>query len=131
MYSAPSTAGLCQHLNSSFSLVNKVDHVTWSISCALTHTHTHHAALESACPTAEGTGFCPVWVCPTTGSPSYGKGSTGSAIKDQRTTHRMHHHDAPCSSTQLNHSFQDGRNPFEQEVAGSLDDALKQLLSKK
>lgn len=101
------------------------------------HSHTHtctHAATPggSACHNAMvRTGSGAVWACPTTGSPSYGRGSPGSLIKDQRTTHRMPHHDqGPCSSsTQANHNFQQVRNQFEEEVAGSLDQALKQLLS--
>ena len=121
-----------------------------SHTCTLTHTHTHtHTSLlthvhtytctHAAAPDGSGshnvssvrTGSDAVWACPTTGSPSYGRGSPGSAIKDQSTTHRMPHHEhsTSSSSTQPNHSFQQARNQFEEEVAGSLDQALKQLFS--
>lgn len=98
------------------------------------HMHTHAAAPGgSGCHSvAVRTGAGAVWACPTTGSPSYGRGSAGAPIKDQRTTHRMPRHDQQCpssSSTQPNHNFQQVRNQFEEEVAGSLDQALKQLLS--
>lgn len=115
---------------------------------SLIHTHTHTSLLthvhtctctHAAAPDGSGshnvssvrTGSDAVWACPTTGSPSYGRGSPGSAIKDQSTTHRMPHHDhsTSSSSTQPNHSFQQARNQFEEEVAGSLDQALKQLFS--
>ena len=97
------------------------------------HMHTH-AAAPGGSSAAVRTGAGAVWACPTTGSPSYGRGSAGAPIKDQRTTHRMPRQDQQqqrpsSSSTQPNHNFQQVRNQFEEEVAGSLDQALKQLLS--
>lgn len=103
-----------------------------SLTHSLTCTHAVGAGPgESACHNTPAVGSVAVWASPTTGSPSYGRGSPGSAIKDQRTTHRIptHDHGPCCSSTQADHNFQQVRNQFEEEVAGSLDQALKQLLS--
>lgn len=66
-------------------------------------------------------------VSTTAWSPSHKRGSHGSNKKDQRNEHRILHHTARTSLPASNHSLQKDR--FEDEVAGSLDLALKQLLS--
>ena len=119
MIAVHSMLSVCQHLNSSNSL-NKVDHI---IMCDILCPHTH-IDLESS------VGSGPLRVCPTVHSPSYERDCPGSAIKDQRTNYRMlSHTGGQCSSLHANHSSHGNANNFEQEVSGSLDQALKQLLS--
>ena len=114
-------------LNSSNSLEYATGIIQF-ISCALTYTHNPaHQSCSRPGPDCE----LP-WACPPSQSPSYRRSGCEPPIKDQSKEDRIPHHArAQSSPPPANHSLQLQRDKsqFEQEVAGSLDDALKQLLS--
>lgn len=98
-----------------------IDHINVTLFPVPSHT----AALESSI--SQRAGFGQAWAIPSTQRSSYQRGSEGATKKDQSSQDRILGHDAQPPE---DHNLKgDNKSKFEQEVAGSLDQALKQILS--